>query len=77
MTLTNQTGGTEQIDVAIPWSRSMTMKNGDFPYISAQKAGENGYLQCEIKVDGQVWKSAQANSAYGIATCNGWLGMDK
>ena len=74
LTYENEQGGTEQIEVRIPWNESMTVKRGAFLYLSAQNEGERGSVTCEIWVDNVKWKESTSSGAYVIATCNGLAG---
>jgi hypothetical protein len=71
LTLQNASGGTEQKDVSLPWESSFKASDGQCVYISAQKSTEMGTIHCEILLNGSVVKSAEANAAYGIASCSG------
>lgn len=79
LTYQNATGGTEQHDVALPWERELTMKYGDFVYLSAQNNGDSGSVSCLIiaAIGNEATRVAGAVSAadYGIATCSGSVGM--
>ena len=75
LTYQNDTGGTEQHTVSIPWSNSyFGFGLGDFVYVSAQNEGETGTLLCEIKSGGQVVYSGSASGAYSICTASGRYG---
>lgn len=72
ITYENETGGTEQRTVGIPWtSASWKVQDGDFLYISAQNQGETGSVICEILIDGVSIKKSTSSGAYVIATCSG------
>jgi hypothetical protein len=72
LTMENGTGGTEQKEgVVLPYTRTISMKKGDFMYISAQNALDHGTIKCEILVNGVTFKKAESSGAYTIATCNG------
>ncbi len=74
LTYENETGGTEQHTVSIPWSEVMFVNEGDFAYISAQNKGERGSVECQILLNGKVWKQAKSSGAYVIASCSGSVG---
>lgn len=77
ITYSNEDGGTEQRDVPLPWEHTMTLGYFDHAYISAQKEHKSAVtITCQIIVDGEVWKEATSNAAYGIASCNGLVGTD-
>jgi hypothetical protein len=71
LTYQNAQGGTEQKDVRLPWQLSLTGRNGQFVYISAQNNMESGSVACEIFLDGVSVKQSSSNGAYKIATCDG------
>jgi len=71
LTYQNESGGSEQKTVLLPWTLEFTARNHAFLYVSAQKQGENGTIRASINVDGDVIQKAEANSSYGIATVSG------
>jgi hypothetical protein len=72
LTLENDTGGTEQKTVRIPWSQSYTgFGRGDFVYVSAQNEGESGGLTCRVTVNGRVEFTSSSTGAYAICTASG------
>ena len=71
VTYQNAGGGTEQAEVALPWSQTITAPSGGFVYISAQNKGAYGSVTCEIDLDGKVYKTSISTGEYGIATCSG------
>ncbi len=71
LTYTNASGGTEQIEVNVPYGKSFTMKRGSFVYISAQNKGDFGSINCEILFNSQSYKKSTSSGAYKIATCSG------
>ncbi len=74
LTLQNDSGGTDQIEVSVPWSKSYhSFESRDFVYVSAQNDGETGTLSCAIYVDGRKVFSGSANGAYAICTASGAL----
>jgi len=76
LTYANAQGGTEQIEVKIPWQQSFTVKKGAFLYLSAQNIGESGSVTAEILLDGRAWKSSTSSGAYVIASCSGIAGVE-
>jgi hypothetical protein len=76
LTMTNGQGGVEQHDANLPWERELTVPDGAAVSLSAQNAGEKGRLACEILLDGKPWKRSEASAAYGIASCDGLVGLD-
>jgi hypothetical protein len=74
LTYHNASGGTEQNDVSVPWSQTISpARRGQFVYLAAQNQFDLGDVTCEIVVNGEVWKTARSGSDYGIATCSGAL----
>lgn len=66
LTYENDSGGTEQHEVSLPWSKTYTgfTSELDFLYVSAQNQRESGTLQCEVKIGGRVIYSGDASGAY-------------
>ena len=71
LTFTNQSGGTEQHKVDLPWRQSMTVKKGFFAYISAQNQKSYGALTVKILLNGIPVKSSDSSGEYGIASASG------
>ena len=77
ITISNEDGGTEQMEVALPWHRALQMKDGDFAYVSAQNEDRSGgYITCGIVVDREPWKRGQSSGEHSIVSCNGAVGRD-
>ena len=77
LTYENAQGGTEQMDVRVPWEKTIgTVERGDFLYLSAQNQNDSGSITCEIWVDGNRWKHSISSGAYVIASCNGSAGRE-
>ena len=80
LTYSNGAGDTtQQSGVDVPVKRKsdgisgieVTMKRGQFYYISAQNQGATGTITCTVKVDGVVVKTNTSSGGYTIATCSG------
>lgn len=71
LTYANAQGGTEQVTVALPWSASYNMSQGDFLYVSAQNQEAAGDVTTTIQVDGNTFKTSTSSGAYVIATASG------
>lgn len=71
LTYNNGQGGTEQEKAAVPWTRNITAKEGDFLYISAQNQDEYGDVIVRITVDGQEVKRSNSSGRYSIANASG------
>lgn len=73
VTLTNASGGTEQRNIAPPYTLEFSGSSGQVLYISGQNKWDAGVVTCEILVDGNVVQTATSNTAFGIATCSSKL----
>jgi hypothetical protein len=73
ITIQNETGGTEQSIVRVPYLKKLTMKAGDFAYISAQNQNDTGSISCEIWVNGKLLQESHSDGAYTIASCSGLI----
>lgn len=71
ITLTNASGGTEQINVKPPWSVEFAGSAGRALYVSGQNKWDAGTVTCEILVGGQIVQTATSNTPFGVATCSG------
>lgn len=69
ITYTNQTGGTEQVSVALPFIKEMTVEAGALPSIVAQNNG-SGTITCEIWINGEKKKTSTSTAQYGVVTCS-------
>lgn len=70
ITVRNGTGGTEQIDAALPWRMTVAAEAGQFVYVSGQNDGATGTVRCAIVRGGQTLAQAQSEAAYGVAECS-------
>lgn len=72
LTLENDTGGTDQFTVNVPWREQYSrFTRNDFVYVSAQNEGTSGTLICEIRVNGILEYSGSATGQYAICTASG------
>ena len=71
LTYQNQSGGSEQKTVLLPWTLEFTAHDHSFLYISAQKQSEDGTVHAVIYVNGNLVQEAESTSSYGIATVSG------
>jgi hypothetical protein len=72
ITMTNGQGGTEQQDVALPWSQPVIgLRSGQFVSLSVQNGSDFGDVTCEIRVNGTSFKTSTSSAPYGIADCSG------
>lgn len=69
ITYTNQTGGTEQINAALPFIKEMIVEAGAIPSIVAQNSG-SGTITCEIWINGEKKKTSTSTAQYGVVTCS-------
>lgn len=71
LTTSNAQGGTEQMNVALPWvSPVMEMPSGAHAYVSAQNEG-SGEIRCQIDIDEASAKEATSYGQFTIASCSG------
>lgn len=72
ITYNNAQGGTEQVEVYLPWEKEFTVKESVFLYVSAQNQDAYGDISCEIIVDGKTIKNSSSSGGYVIAMCDEW-----
>jgi len=72
VTYFNETGGTEQINANLPWSKEMNVELGAPLSLVAQSDGV-GSITCEIWVNGEKKKSSTSTAEYGVVTCSDWI----
>ena len=70
----NSAGRTEQIAVALPYSKSFDGKRGASVYLSAENMDRDGNVQVKIRVNGSVVYQASTEQAFGIVTARGDIG---
>ena len=68
ITYNNEQGGTEQVNVNLPWEKEMKVSAGAILTIVAQNGG-SGSLTCEIWVDDEQRKTSTSTAQYGVVTC--------
>ncbi len=68
ITYNNEQGGTEQVDVTLPFTKEMTVDPGAVLSIVAQSGG-SGTLTCEIWINEKQTKTSSSNAQYGVVTC--------
>jgi hypothetical protein len=72
ITIENESGGTEQHTVSLPWYKNFDARCGQFLYLSAQNDGYRfGELKATIYVDGHAIQNAETTEQYGIASVSG------
>jgi len=71
LTIRYATGGTDQIDVSLPWQTSFRFRSGALMYVSAQKSNVAGTVSCTITSDTEVVQRAQSDSAHDSVICSG------
>jgi hypothetical protein len=71
LTYANESGGTEQQTVAVPWKLEFRRSPGTFVYLSAQKQEEYGTVHVAIYSDGTLLQQAESSEEYGIASASG------
>ncbi len=72
ITYFNETGGTEQINSNLPWTKDMSPELGAPLSIVAQNNG-TGSITCEIWVNGEKRKTSTTTAQYGVVTCSDFL----
>jgi hypothetical protein len=70
VTIENESGGSEQHSVSVPWTKEFKAREGQFLYLSAQNQGW-GVLEATIYVDGQPLQRAETTDQFGIASASG------
>ncbi len=73
ITIKNESGGTEQHTVPVPWTKEFDAPAGRFLYLSAQNKGD-GLLEATIYVDAKPIQHAETTERYGIASVSGRVG---
>lgn len=75
ITIENESGGSEQKTIDVPWSETFEAELGQFVYVSAQSQDDaERTINCEIQVNGAVLESAESRGQYVIASCSGSVG---
>jgi len=72
VTYTNETGGTEQVNANIPFTKEFTVSTGASLSIVAQNSG-SGSITCEIWVDGELKKTSTSTAQYAVVTCSDFV----
>jgi hypothetical protein len=85
LTYRNETGGSQQTTVTIPWELKMQCAAGFISYISAQKGEEpwdpvpstaksglwhNRAIHVAVYVDGRIVQQAESSAPYGVASAS-------
>lgn len=71
LTYRNESGGTEQRAVQLPWSLDMpNIPSGSILYLSAQNKS-TGTIKARIYLDSRQLQMAESDAEYGIATVSG------
>jgi hypothetical protein len=68
VTIETEQGGTSQLDVTLPWTRSAMYGKDAFLYVSAQSGDEGQTIVAEIIVNGIVTKTTASVGDYVIAS---------
>jgi len=72
ITYSNEQGGTEQVDVMLPFIKEWEAKEATSASIVAQNNG-SGTITCEIWFRGEKIKTSTSSAQYGIATCSDFI----
>lgn len=71
LTYSNESGGTEQLDVKLPWRDLFFANSGFSAYISAQNNNKVGSITVKILLNGIEVKQSTSSGAYVIASASG------
>lgn len=71
LTYQNESGGTEEQKVHLPWRLEMHNPPGEFLYLAAQNPSGSGNVYAEIDVNGEELRWANSTIPYGIASVSG------
>jgi hypothetical protein len=69
VTYTNEQGGTEQVNVDLPFEKNLVVKPGTTLVLVAQNQG-TGTITCEIWIHGEKMKTSTSSAQYGSVTCS-------
>jgi len=72
ITYNNEQGGTEQVDVFLPFEKDLSPSSGSAVSIVAQNNG-TGSITCEIWVNGEKVKTSTSTAEYGVVTCTDFV----
>jgi hypothetical protein len=75
LTYRNSTGGTEQINVTLPWSTEFQLKTGEAVFLSARNTDKDGSVRCTISLDNQVFRTAESTGANKTCSGRGIIGL--
>jgi hypothetical protein len=59
------------------WKKTFTVKDGEFVYFSAQSNTQKARIKVKILVNGKVFREAEAEGDYAIATAAGCICCQK
>jgi len=59
------------------WRKTFTVKDGEFVYLSAQSNTHHSKIKAKILLNGKVFKEAEAEGDYAIATAAGCVACHK
>jgi len=71
LTYQNESGGTEQMLVSLPWNTEFNARRGAFLYLSAQSRERNSAIEVEIRSNSIEVQKAQSCGDFVIATAHG------
>lgn len=63
--------------VSKAWRKTFTVKEGEFVYLSAQSNTPKSKIRVRILLNGKVFKAAEAEGDYAIATAAGCVASQK
>lgn len=59
------------------WKKTFAVKDGEFVYFSAQSNTDHSRIKVKILVNGKVFREAEAEGEYAIATAAGCVACQK
>ncbi len=59
------------------WKKTFSVKDGEFVYFSAQSNTHHSKIQVKILVNGKIFKRADAEGDYAVATASGCVTCHK
>lgn len=71
VTYENESGGTSQKRVRIPWTETFSAAPGKRLYLSAQNQHRAGTIEVKLQLDGKTVQDASSNEEFGIAKVSG------
>lgn len=70
ISMTNETGGKDEGDYELPYSRTLLFREGGSVYLLAMGGGEQGSVTCRIVVDDVLQQESSASGSVPMASCS-------